>query len=166
MRRDIPSAADNRHLPVVLWVEDNHDDVVVMKQAFSDAGLDVQFVLSENAILAFRYMEEREPYISSPRPPDLLLVDLNLPVIRGTTVVIELRKHLAWRNTPLVVLTSTSDPKELRACLDLGATECLTKPPAFEAYPQLVERLRRYLPRAGCTSPKLGREPESPGVTA
>lgn len=144
--------------PVVLWVEDNPDDVVLMRQAFADAGLVAEMVVSENAVLAFRYMEEREPFTSAPRPA-LIIVDLNLPVMRGTVVLTELRRHQSWRHVPIVVLTSSENVKELQDCVDMGATECITKPRSFEGYLSIVERLRRHLPRGGDAKKALG-----PGV--
>jgi CheY-like chemotaxis protein len=142
-------SAMNARLPIVLWVEDNANDVVVMRQAFADAGIEVELVVAENAVLAFRYMEEREPYLSAPRPPALVLLDLNLPAMSGMVVLQELHKHVAWRNTPLVVLTSTASAKEFQECLGLGASECITKPSGYDGYAQVVDRLRRYLPRIG-----------------
>lgn len=144
---------------VLLWVEDNPNDVLLMRHALAEAGVRADFVLSENAVLAYRYMYERPPYTTAPRPPDLILVDLHLPVIRGPAVIKELRSHLEWRNTPVVVLTSSSNPRELQECLDLGATACLTKPEGLAGWGGVVEQLRKYLPLAG-RRPELAR-PES-----
>jgi two-component system, chemotaxis family, response regulator Rcp1 len=157
--RSTAGAAMTLRRPVVLWVEDNPNDVLLLRQALTEARIEVDLIVSENAVLAFQYMMEREPYASAPRPPDLILIDLNLPVMRGTVVLIELRQHLPWRNAPMVVLSSTANPKELQECMGLGASECITKPGNLDGYAMIVDRLRRYLPRipSSPSQPPLSR---------
>jgi CheY-like chemotaxis protein len=56
------------------------------------------------------------------------LLDLNLPVLRGIVVLVELRPHLPWRNAPIAVLSSLANAKELQKRIDPGASTCITKP--------------------------------------
>ncbi len=103
-------------VPIVFWVEDNLNDVALVRQAFEETGLAAKFVVPDNAVLAFKYIAGREPYSSSPRPPDLILVDLNLPIIRGA-----IRSWMSWPSTSrgetsrVVIMASSNSPQKLRA---------------------------------------------------
>jgi two-component system, response regulator len=143
--------------PCILWVEDNASDVLLVRDAVNELGFDVELVVAANALEAFKYMEAREPFVLRREPPDLILVDINLPGIKGMAVIDELRRHRDWQRVPCVVLTSSSNPKELQACRDLGAIACITKPSTFEGYLEVIPRLRIYLPRAA--APAAGSDP-------
>jgi CheY-like chemotaxis protein len=149
--------------PVIFWVEDNPNDVLLLRGAFAEAGVDVEIVLAEHALAAFRYFDLREPYREAPAPPDLVIIDINLPAISGRTILNEVRRHRLLKYVPVVVLTSSSHPGELRACLESGATECITKPSGLNGYAEVVDRLRKYLPLSGA-NPAIGSaEPDPTG---
>jgi CheY-like chemotaxis protein len=152
--------------PLILWVEDNADDVLLLRQAFAEEGLDVEFIVPANAVQAFHYLLGREPYRASRRPPDLILVDLNLPVIPGTSVLQEIKKHGSWKGIPTVVFTSSTNPRELVECRSLGAIDCVTKPSSFDGYRATVRVLRRYLPSSGGHPTSSGATPLDPSDPA
>ncbi len=135
-------------MATILWVEDNALDIELRRTAFQELGIErAQFVVASNAIEAFRYLDRQSPFERTPIPPDLILVDLNLPAIRGTTVLSEFRRHLP--RVPTVVLTSSEDRAELTWCRMNGATECLTKPRVIAGYEALARALKVYLPLSG-----------------
>ena len=134
---------------VILWVEDNPDDVRLLTAAFMDSNLDPHFVIHHDAAIASRYMVGHEDYSSHPRPPDLIIVDLNLPVKKGTLIITEIKSMPGWERIPVGVLTSTTNLKELQACFYLGAAFCATKPPSYQGYLDVVQMLRHYLPSSG-----------------
>ncbi len=135
--------------PCILWVEDNASDVLLVQQAMREADLDADLIVASNAVAAFQHMDARHPNVLKRNPPDLILVDINLPGINGMVVLNEIRKHRDWKKSPTVVLTSSSNPKELQACREIGAIECITKPATFEGYIQVISQLRRHLPQSG-----------------
>lgn len=144
--------------PVVLWVEDNPQDVQLLQEACREARLPVHFIIVETAIAAFWYMEGRYGYEEAPRPPQLILLDLNLPAIRGRSVLQEVVGSRDYGRIPVVVLSSSCDLMELKTCIAMGAAECITKPTTFEGYAEVVRRLRRYLPGTS-----LPAAPANPG---
>jgi len=140
-------------VPLILWVEDNPLDVDMVQQAFVESGCAVEFIVPDNAVLAFHYMASRPPFEHARRPPDLILLDMNLPAVSGMVVLREARAYAPWHHIPVVVFTTSANETELRACLRHGAAECITKPSTFDGYLTVVERLRTYLPGAApCAS--------------
>ena len=78
------------------------------------------------------------------RPPDLVLLDLNLPDVDGLTICRELRKHDATRRVPILMLTARAEERDKLLGFDLGADDYVTKPFSMkELLARIAARLRR-----------------------
>ncbi len=78
-------------------------------------------------------------------PVDLVMLDLNMPDVHGLEVLRFVRSHQAFRQVPVVVLTTRGDEESREAALREGATLYLTKPFAPD---QLAPQVRQLLPEA------------------
>jgi len=79
--------------------------------------------------------------VAAGRPPDAVILDLGLPDIDGTEVIVELRR---WSKAPIIVLSGRSSPGDKIGALDVGADDYVTKPFAMA---ELLARLRAALRR-------------------
>ena len=89
------------------------------------------------------------------RPPDAVILDLGLPDIDGTEVIVELRR---WSRAPIIVLSGRASPGDKIGALDVGADDYVTKPFSMA---ELLARLRAVLRRddpgpAGVTEAVVG----------
>ena len=78
------------------------------------------------------------------RPPDLVVLDLNLPDVDGLTICRELKKHEETRNIPILMLTARAEERDKIEGLDVGADDYVTKP--FSPR-ELVARIKAVLRR-------------------
>ena len=79
--------------------------------------------------------------LASSHPPDAIILDLGLPDIDGTEVIVELRR---WSKAPIIVLSGRTSPGDKIGALDVGADDYVTKPFAMA---ELLARLRAALRR-------------------
>jgi two-component system, OmpR family, KDP operon response regulator KdpE len=79
--------------------------------------------------------------IAASQPPDAVILDLGLPDIDGTEVIVELRR---WYRAPIIVLSGRTSPGDKIGALDVGADDYVTKPFAMA---ELLARLRAALRR-------------------
>jgi two-component system, OmpR family, KDP operon response regulator KdpE len=79
--------------------------------------------------------------VAASHPPDAVILDLGLPDIDGTEVIVELRR---WSRAPIIVLSGRSSPGDKIGALDVGADDYVTKPFAMA---ELLARLRAALRR-------------------
>jgi len=79
--------------------------------------------------------------VAASHPPDAIILDLGLPDIDGTEVIVELRR---WFKAPIIVLSGRSSPGDKIGALDVGADDYVTKPFAMG---ELLARLRAALRR-------------------
>jgi CheY-like chemotaxis protein len=73
--------------------------------------------------------------------PMLILLDLNLPDMTGIDILKRIKENDHIRRTPVVVLTTTDDEKEIQRCYDLGCNVYITKPVNYENFANAIRQL-------------------------
>jgi len=124
-----------RVVPRVLVVEDEHDIALLIKHALERAG-DASVEIAGSGDSALRAASEQ--------PPDLVILDLNLPVLSGTEVCRILRARPATASIPIIMLTAKTSESDRVTGLDLGADDYVTKPFSLR---ELSARVRALLRR-------------------
>jgi CheY-like chemotaxis protein len=71
----------------------------------------------------------------------LILLDLNLPDMTGVDILEKLKSNPHTRRSPVVVLTTTDDAREIQRCYDLGANVYITKPVNYESFANAIRQL-------------------------
>jgi DNA-binding response OmpR family regulator len=127
--------------PRVLVVEDEQDIAGLIKHALERSG-DGQVEIVGSGDAALRAVTER--------PPDLVILDLNLPVLSGTEVCRILRGRPATANVPIIMLTARTAESDRVIGLDLGADDYVTKPFSLR---ELAARVRAVLRRRQGVTP-------------
>ncbi len=116
----------------ILLVEDNLDDIFLSRRTLRKAGIDQIAVASDG-------LEAQELLFNPVLPlPELLILDLRLPIIHGLTLLTELRRQKRTMTLPIVILSSSNDPKDREACLKLGVVAFLSKPLELSALQQAL----------------------------
>jgi two-component system chemotaxis response regulator CheY len=94
--------------------------------------------------------------------PDLILLDYNMPVMDGITMLQRLREDAAMRHTPVILLTAEAGAKTIAAAARLGARDYITKPFQDEV---LVAKVARVIPLGPRSTdpPSTGHRPEAAG---
>lgn len=139
--------------PLVLVADDDADDRDLLRCAFVDAGVAcrLEFVEDGEALLRDLHARARRAAL-----PDLLILDLNMPVLDGRAALRRVQADPVLRSVPVVVCsTSSSESDRDGACRD-GASAFFTKPVTLLEFDRLVRHLaERWLG-------KQLREPPTP----
>jgi CheY-like chemotaxis protein len=77
--------------------------------------------------------------------PLLVLLDLNLPGLDGYQVLARLKADERTRRIPVIVLTTTDDPREIERCYELGCNVYITKPVEYEQFTEAIRKLGLFL---------------------
>jgi CheY-like chemotaxis protein len=117
----------------ILVVEDNPADVELLRWALESAKIDCDLTVIDDGGEALAFVQNRGKYLHSP-PPDLAILDLNLPKYDGIEILEALRGNLAFASVPVAVLSSTSSPRERAKMEAVGIDRFITKPPDFDEY--------------------------------
>lgn len=77
--------------------------------------------------------------------PLLILLDLNLPVLDGYQVLEKIKSDERTKRIPVIVLTTTNDPKEVTRCYELGCNVYVTKPVDYTQFSEAIRNLGLFL---------------------
>jgi len=75
----------------------------------------------------------------------LVLLDLNLPDMTGLDILGKIKANPRLRRSPVIVLTTTDDSREIQRCYDLGANVYITKPVNYESFASAIRQLGMFL---------------------
>jgi signal transduction histidine kinase len=117
----------------ILYIEDNRTNLQIVDSILADLrpGLALQTAM-EGATGAA---------LAEKRPPDLLLLDLNLPDMPGEDVLLRLRAHASTANVPILILSADSTSQNVTRLLGTGADAYLTKPLDVPRFLETIDQL-------------------------
>ena len=130
----------------ILLVEDNEDDVFLMKRALKSAGITNPLQVVEDGQRAVDYLagkgqfSDREKYPF----PAIMFLDLKLPMKSGLEVLEWIRQQPSLENLVVLVLTSSNEPSDLKRAYSIGANSYLVKPPTAAQLLDLAKAFKWY----------------------
>ncbi len=133
-------------MKTILIVEDEADDAEMLGYAFQKAGVLNPRVMLDNGDDAAAYIAGTAAYGDRQRYPlpGLVLLDLKLPRRSGFEVLQFMRGDSAAKHIPVVVLTSSDQPEDIKRAYALGANSYLVKPVTRDALLNMVQVLDAY----------------------
>lgn len=123
-------------LPLVLLIEDSPLDQLKFRKCISNMGCQVR--VEENGLLALKWLE------TSDTVPDLIVLDVMMPVRGGMETLEDIRSHPALVSVPVVFLSGKGELSIVRAALRRGPTDYILKDSGIH---EVTERLARALKR-------------------
>lgn len=123
--------------PVVslLLVEDSPADVYLVREAMKAEGVPFRMQVAEDGELALQILNQVEAEADA--PPDVLLLDLNVPRRDGIQILERIRSGPRCSGIPVVVISSSDSPVDRQRALSLGATHYFRKPSTLDEFMQL-----------------------------
>ena len=125
----------------ILLVEDNPMDVDLTRRAFARNHLANALEVArdgEEALAMLPRWDAGEPW------PLVILLDLKLPRLDGLEVLRQLKAHPTYRAIPVIVLTTSSENRDIGAAYDLGANSYIVKPVAFDKFVSVASQIELY----------------------
>lgn len=130
----------------ILLVEDNVDDYDAVARSCKAAHLENPLNWCRSGKDALDYLRHEGAYASSadPHNPAIVLLDLNMPGIDGKKVLRTVKQDPALKGIPVVVLTTSTDGRDVQECYDLGASTYIQKPVDFDQLIKAIGRIKEY----------------------
>ena len=75
----------------------------------------------------------------------LLLLDIRMPKVDGVEVLRQIKMHSEFRKMPVIMITTTDDPREVQRCHDLGCSNYIAKPIDYDKFVQAIRQLGLFL---------------------
>jgi CheY-like chemotaxis protein len=131
---------------VLMLVEDNPDDVLLVRRALGKLAAPVRLVTAEHGDAAIEYLDGTGAFSDRQAHPlpDLVLLDLKLPRRSGHEVLAWVRQQPVLEGLPVVVLTSSIEEDDVRRAYRSHANSYLRKPVALEELAALLDQVHTY----------------------
>jgi CheY-like chemotaxis protein len=132
--------------PVVLIAEDDEGHAILIQQTLRDAGLGnrVLHFTDGQAILDFLFRRGPGPQREADQSY-VLLLDIRMPKVNGVEVLRQMKANPELRKLPVIMLTTTDDPGEVRRCHELGCSVYIQKPVDYDKFSEAIRRLGLFI---------------------
>jgi CheY-like chemotaxis protein len=131
--------------PTVLYVENDDNDVLLMRRAWTKAGIRERLQTVPNGEEAVRYLSGQGPYVNRVEHPmpRLVVLDLRLPTMSGLEVLKSIRMRPDLHYLPVVMLTASNRPADREAAAAIRADQYILKPGPFSEWVAMVTALKK-----------------------
>ena len=138
---------DPKTIGEVLIIDDNDDDYEATERALrQDCTYSFSLRRFGDGATAWQYLtaiQQAEPTLRS-RLPSLIILDLNMPGMDGRHLLDRLKQHSHLRRIPVIVMTTSTEENDIRACYQSGANTFVAKPLSYDDFLATVARLRDF----------------------
>ena len=126
----------------IVMIEDDEGHARLIEKNIRRAGVDNEIVPFATGAQALAYLFGADGSGNACSGRQLLiLLDLNLPDMTGVDILEKIKSNPHTRRSPVVVLTTTDDAREIQRCYDLGANVYITKPVNYESFANDIRQL-------------------------
>jgi two-component system, chemotaxis family, response regulator Rcp1 len=130
--------------PRILMIEDNSEDVYLFRDALKEIGGTARVWALRDAETAIDWINDCGEAEWESLRPDLILLDLNLPHLSGNDLLLILKSHSRTRSVPVIVMSSSNSPEEVRRAYDSYASCFVRKPGNLEDFIHAMKGMQMF----------------------
>ena len=123
-----------------LLADDDHDDAELFNEALTTVNPSIKFHHVEDGHEVFQFLMN-----SKIEKPDVIFLDLNMPSMSGWQCLAKLKNDSSLKNIPVIMYSTSSNPREKEIAIELGATGFVTKPTDFKVLTKILETISTNL---------------------
>ncbi len=135
---------------IVLIAEDDDGHAELIREGLVESGVCNDIIRFTNGEEVWQFLSGDEIQGPSNKIRDenknyLLLLDIKMPRMDGVEVLRRMKDHQELKEIPVIMLTTTDDPREVRQCYELGCNAYITKPVGFAKFTETLRRLGLFI---------------------
>ncbi|MEJ0000430.1 MAG: response regulator [Verrucomicrobiota bacterium] len=132
--------------PVIIIADDDEGHAFLVQESLREAGLDNPILHFPDGQAVLNFLLARGPGpVLKPGQPYLLLLDIRMPKVDGVEVLRQIKTDKDLVKLPVIMLTTTEDPREVARCHELGCSVYLQKPVHYDTFAEAVRRLGMFI---------------------
>ncbi len=122
----------------VLLIDDDTIEIMKLNRTVMSLELDHEIVEAKNGEQALKILEQKDEI------PDIILLDLNMPKINGIEFLSILKESDELKHIPTIILTTSSNNKDLLQCYKTGIAGYIIKPLKYNDYVDKIKKVLEY----------------------
>ena len=127
----------------ILLVEDNEGDILLTKEAFEECKVKTEISIARNGKEALDFLFKREGFENAIKP-DLILLDINLPIYSGHEVLEQIKSSPDLKKIPIIILTTSSSQGDIAKAYDQHCNSYVNKPLEVEEFMQAILKIEEF----------------------
>jgi CheY-like chemotaxis protein len=127
----------------ILLVEDNEGDIVLTIDSFEESKIRTEISVVRNGREALHFLFKKEAYKDA-RKPDLILLDINIPIFNGHEVLRQIKKDPILKKIPVIMLTTSSNTKDIDLAYENHSNSYVTKPLKMEEFLDAILKIEEF----------------------
>ena len=138
---------DRERQPVtILIAEDDDGHAELIRERLADSGIGNPITRFANGQDLWNFLSRSgpEPH-RAPNQAYLLLLDIRMPKMDGVEALRRIKQDPSLRSLPVIMLTTTNDPREVKECYELGCNSYVTKPVNYQRFSEALQRLGLFI---------------------
>ena len=145
----------------IILAEDDPRDLELTLEALDDYKLGNQVLALRDGAEVLDYLHRRGQFAGEPPGnPRLLLLDLKMPKLDGLEVLRQIKADRDLKTIPVIILTSSQQSRDVRACYELGANAYVVKPVKFAEFLEAVRQVGNFWTRINEPPPSAVHTPD------
>lgn len=128
--------------PVILLVEDDDADATLVAEGLRETGHEIELLRAADGGAALAMLEDAATGVA--QRPDLVILDLNLPGLSGVEVLEHIKRDSRLRDTPVTVLSTSADPRDIERVYAANGNAYVTKPMDLTGFLAAVDQIHRF----------------------
>lgn len=127
----------------ILLVEDNEGDIVLTLDAFEESKIKTNISVVKNGAEALDFLFKRGNYVEKNRP-DLILLDINIPVYNGHDVLKKIKEDPKLKTIPVIILTTSTNQKDINKAYENHSNSYVTKPIDMDDFLKVILKIDEF----------------------
>ena len=123
----------------ILIVEDNPGDARLAEEALTEGKISNKISVVQDGVEAISFLRDED----NPRP-DLIFLDLNLPIMNGKEVLAVIKKDPVLKRIPVIILTTSDADDDISSTYELQANCYITKPVGFDQFIEVIQSVENF----------------------
>jgi CheY-like chemotaxis protein len=116
----------------ILYVDDDADDRDVFREAIKSIDESITLISAGNGLEALAFLDKASSL------PDLVFLDINMPLMDGITCLAEIKQHTKTASVPVIMFTTTRSDREVAECKAHGASGFVNKPASYSNFADIL----------------------------
>ena len=133
-------------LPTILIADDDDGHAFLVEDNLRRGGVNTTFLRFSDGqeLLDFLFGRTKDPTFD-PERPYLLLLDIRMPKVDGVAALRQIKADPGLHRMPVIILTTTEDPREVDRCHELGCNIYIHKPVSYESFQNAIAQLGKFV---------------------
>ncbi|MEB2779288.1 response regulator [Algoriphagus sp. C2-6-M1] len=127
----------------ILLIEDNEGDVILTLEAFEESRIKTRISVVKTGKEALDFLFRNGEYENAERP-DLILLDINIPVYNGLEVLQKVKEDSILKKIPVIMLTTSSNQKDINTAYEYHANSYVSKPMEMDEFLKAILKIEEF----------------------